>query len=146
VSFADVVVLAGSAAIQKAAKDAGHDVAVSFAPGRTDVAQDETDVESFGWLETHADGFRSYLQAVEKQLAERRLLLLLLLLEKAYRLSLSAPEMTVLVGGAGAGRQPRRDRAWRLHRQAGDVDQRLLQEPARHEHGVEGVGVDGERL
>ncbi len=96
VSFADVVVLAGSAAIEKAAKDAGHDVTVPFAPGRTDAAQAETDVESFGWLETNADGFRNYLKAGEKQPAER------LLLEKAYRLTLTAPEMTVLVGGLRA--------------------------------------------
>jgi catalase-peroxidase len=92
-SFADVVVLAGSAAIEKAAKDAGHDVTVPFAPGRTDASQDETDVESFGWLETHADRFRNYLKAGEEQPAER------LLLEKAYRLTLTAPRMTVLVGG-----------------------------------------------
>jgi catalase-peroxidase len=93
VSFADVVVLAGSVAIEKAAEDAGHDVTVPFVPGRTDASQDETDVESFGWLETNADGFRNYLRAGEKQPAER------LLLEKAYRLTLTAPEMTVLVGG-----------------------------------------------
>ena len=95
-SFADVVVLAGSAAIEKAAKDAGYELTVPFARGRTDATEDETDVESFGWLQTNADGFRNYLAAGEKQPPER------LLLEKAYRLTLTAPEMTVLVGGLRA--------------------------------------------
>jgi catalase-peroxidase len=96
VSFADVVVLAGSAAIEKAAKDAGHDITVPFAPGRTDATQEQTDVESFGYLEPRADGFRNYARAGEKAPLER------LLVDRAYMLNLTAPELTVLVGGLRA--------------------------------------------
>jgi catalase-peroxidase len=96
VSLADLIVLAGSAAVEKAAKDAGHDVTVPFAPGRTDATQEQTDVDSFKWLEPRADGFRNYLRTGEKQQAER------LLVDKAYMLNLTAPEMTVLVGGLRA--------------------------------------------
>jgi catalase-peroxidase len=93
VSLADVIVLAGSAAVEKAAKDAGHDVTVPFAPGRTDASQGQTDVESFAVLEPQADGFRNYLQAGMKTPAEH------LLVDRAYMLNLTAPQMTVLVGG-----------------------------------------------
>ncbi|MBV8929210.1 MAG: catalase/peroxidase HPI, partial [Mycobacteriaceae bacterium] len=96
ISLADLIVLGGSAAIEKAAKDAGHDITVPFAPGRTDASQEETDVESFAVLEPRADGFRNYLRAGEKQPAER------LLVDRAYMLNLSAPEMTVLIGGLRA--------------------------------------------
>ncbi len=96
VSLADLIVLAGSAAVEKAAKDAGHDVPVPFTPGRTDASQEQTDVESFAVLEPRADGFRNYLRAGEKQQPET------LLVDKAYTLGLSAPEMTVLVGGLRA--------------------------------------------
>ncbi|WP_043806863.1 catalase/peroxidase HPI [Rhodococcus triatomae] len=96
ISFADLVVLAGSAGVEKAAKDAGHDITVPFAPGRTDASQEDTDVESFGFLEPRADGFRNYLRAGEKLAAEK------LLVDRAYMLNLSAPEMTVLVGGMRA--------------------------------------------
>ena len=96
VSLADLIVLAGSAAVEKAAKDAGHDVTVRFTPGRTDASQDQTDVESFAVLEPRADGFRNYLRAGEKLQPET------LLLDKANLLRLSAPEMTVLVGGLRA--------------------------------------------
>jgi catalase-peroxidase len=96
VSLADLIVLAGSAAVEKAAKDAGQDVTVPFAPGRTDATQEQTDVDSFKWLEPRADGFRNYLRTGEKQQAER------LLVDKAYMLNLTAPEMTVLVGGLRA--------------------------------------------
>jgi catalase-peroxidase len=96
ISFADLVVLAGSAAVEQAARDAGSAIVVPFAPGRTDATQEETDVESFEWLKTNADGFRNYLKPGEKQPPER------LLLEKAFRLTLTAPEMTVLVGGLRA--------------------------------------------
>ncbi len=96
VSLADLIVLAGSAAIEKAAKDAGHDVTVPFTPGRTDATQEQTDVESFSVLEPRADGFRNYLRAGEKLQPET------LLLDRANLLRLSAPEMTVLVGGLRA--------------------------------------------
>ena len=93
VSLADLIVLGGSAAIEKAAKDAGHDITVPFAPGRTDASQEQTDVESFALLEPRADGFRNYLRAGEKTPAEH------LLVDRAYMLNLTAPEMTVLIGG-----------------------------------------------
>ena len=96
VSLADLIVLAGSAAVEKAAKDGGVEVTVRFAPGRTDASQEQTDVESFGLLEPRADGFRNYLRVGEKQPAER------LLVDRAYMLNLTAPEMTVLVGGLRA--------------------------------------------
>jgi catalase-peroxidase len=96
VSLADVIVLGGCAAVEKAAKDAGVDVTVPFSPGRTDASQEQTDVESFAVLEPRADGFRSYLQAGEKLAPET------LLLDKANLLTLTAPEMTVLVGGMRA--------------------------------------------
>ena len=93
VSLADLIVLGGSAAVEQAAKKAGHDVTVPFAPGRTDASQDQTDVESFAYLEPVADGFRNYLKAKYAVSAEE------LLIDKAQLLTLSAPEMTVLVGG-----------------------------------------------
>ncbi len=96
VSLADLIVLGGSAAIEKAAKDAGHDITVPFAPGRTDASQEQTDVESFAVLEPRADGFRNYLRAGEKTPAEH------LLVDRAYMLNLTAPEMTVLIGGLRA--------------------------------------------
>jgi len=96
VSLADLIVLAGSAAIEQAAKNAGHDITVPFAPGRTDASQGQTDVESFAVLEPKADGFRNYLRAGEKQPAEQ------LLVDRAFMLTLTAPQMTVLVGGMRA--------------------------------------------
>ncbi|MCY4036679.1 MAG: catalase-peroxidase, partial [bacterium] len=96
VSLADLIVLGGCAAVEKAAGDAGHDVAVSFSPGRTDASQAQTDVESFAVLEPTADGFRNYLADFHKRPAEE------LLVDKAFLLSLTAPEMTVLVGGMRA--------------------------------------------
>ncbi len=96
VSLADLIVLGGSAAIEKAAKDAGHDITVPFAPGRTDAAQEQTDVESFALLEPRADGFRNFLRTGEKTPAEH------LLVDRAYMLNLTAPEMTVLIGGLRA--------------------------------------------
>jgi catalase-peroxidase len=105
VSLADLIVLGGAAAIEKAAKDAGHDVKVAFAPGRTDASQDETDVHSFAPLEPKADGFRNYLSGKSRLSAEE------LLVDRAQLLTLTAPEMTVLVGGlrvlgANAGKSP----------------------------------------
>lgn len=93
ISLADLIVLAGSAAVEKAARDAGVEVTVPFRPGRTDASQEQTDVESFKVLEPRADGFRNYLRAGEKLQPEA------LLVERAYMLDLTAPEMTVLVGG-----------------------------------------------
>jgi catalase-peroxidase len=96
VSLADLIVLAGSAAVEAAAKKAGHDVTVPFAPGRTDALQEQTDAASFAPLEPLADGFRNYIRkGLEGQAAE-------LLLEKANLLTLSAPEVTVLIGGLRA--------------------------------------------
>jgi catalase-peroxidase len=93
VSLADLIVLAGAAAVEKAAKDAGFDVEVPFRPGRSDATQEQTDVESFAVLEPKADGFRNYLGKDSRLPAEY------LLVDKANLLTLSAPEMTVLVGG-----------------------------------------------
>ncbi len=93
VSLADLIVLAGAAGVEKAAKDAGFDVTVPFSPGRTDATQDTTDVESFAVLEPRADGFRNYARPDEKAPLEQ------LLLERAYMLNLTAPELTALVGG-----------------------------------------------
>jgi catalase-peroxidase len=93
VSLADLIVLAGTAAVEKAAKDAGVEVTVPFHAGRTDATQEQTDVESFAVLEPRADGFRNYLRPGEKTQPE------VLLVDRAYMLNLTAPEMTVLVGG-----------------------------------------------
>jgi catalase-peroxidase len=93
VSLADLIVLGGSAAVEKAARDAGHEVTVPFAPGRTDASQDQTDAESFAVLEPKADGFRNYVNAGHRLPPE------MLLLDKANLLTLTAPEMTVLVAG-----------------------------------------------
>ena len=93
VSLADLIVLGGCAAVEKAAKAAGHEVKVPFRPGRTDATQEQTDVESFAVLEPDADGFRNYLGDGHDVPAEH------LLIERAFRLTLSAPEMTALIGG-----------------------------------------------
>lgn len=93
VSLADLIVLGGCAAVEKAAKNAGYDVKVPFAPGRADAAQEQTDATSFAVLEPTADGFRNYLANGHSQLAEH------LLVDRAQLLTLTAPEMTVLVGG-----------------------------------------------
>ncbi len=96
VSLADLIVLGGCAAVEAAAKKAGHDVTVPFSPGRTDASQDQTDVHSFAVLESTADGFRNYLRGGHQQPAEE------LLLDRAQLLTLTAPEMTVLIGGMRA--------------------------------------------
>ncbi|MFJ8939838.1 peroxidase family protein, partial [Streptomyces sp. NPDC102365] len=93
VSLADLIVLAGAAGVEKAAKDGGIDIEVPFTPGRTDASQEQTDIESFAALEPTADGFRNYLGKGNRLPAE------FLLLDKANLLGLSAPELTVLVGG-----------------------------------------------
>ena len=138
VSLADLIVLAGCAAVEQAAKNAGHDVKVPFAPGRTDASQEQTDVDSFAVLEPIADGFRNYLKTKFSVPAEE------LLVDRAQLLTLTAPEMTVLVGGlrvlgANCGHIPAR----RVHDASGDAHQRLLREPARHGYGVAGVHVRG---
>ena len=96
VSLADLIVLGGCAAVEEAAKKAGHNITVPFAPGRSDASQDQTDVESFAVLEPTFDGFRNYLKASEELPPET------LLVERAFLLNLTPPEMTVLVGGMRA--------------------------------------------
>ncbi len=96
VSLADLIVLAGCTGVEQAAKDGGHDVQVSFAPGRTDASDEWTDAESFAVLEPTADGFRNYLKAGQDGKPEE------LLVERSYMLTLTAPEMTALVGGMRA--------------------------------------------
>lgn len=93
ISLADLIVLGGCAAIEKAAKDAGHNITVPFTPGRTDASQEQTDVDSFAVLEPAADGFRNYLKTKFSIRTEE------LLIDKAQLLTLTAPEMTVLIGG-----------------------------------------------
>ncbi|CAN7406184.1 MULTISPECIES: catalase/peroxidase HPI [Pseudomonas] len=93
ISLADLIVLAGCAGVEQAAKNAGHTITVPFSPGRTDASQEQTDVESFGFLEPIADGFRNYLKGRYRVSAES------LLIDKAQLLTLTAPEMTVLIGG-----------------------------------------------
>ena len=132
-SLADLIVLGGCAAVEQAAKNAGHDVKVPFTPGRTDASQEQTDVESFAPLEPIADGFRNYLKARGALSPEE------LLVDRAQLLTLTAPEMTVLVGGlrvldANIGQS----KHGVFTKTAGDADQRLLRQPARHGHGMEG--------
>jgi catalase-peroxidase len=105
VSLADLIVLGGCAAVEQAARNAGHDVTVPFAPGRTDASQEQTDVETFAVLEPRGDGFRNYVRPGDKLSPET------LLVDRPYKLTLTAPEMTVLVGGMRAlnatyGRSP----------------------------------------
>ncbi|MFD7085953.1 catalase/peroxidase HPI [Streptomyces sp. NPDC059918] len=96
VSLADLIVLGGCAAVERAAKNAGHDITVPFSPGRTDASQEQTDTESFAVLEPRADAFRNYLREGEKLAPET------LMLDRANLLELTAPEMTVLIGGMRA--------------------------------------------
>jgi len=93
VSLADLIVLAGGVGVEQAAKAGGHEVSVPFTPGRTDASQEQTDVESFAVLEPAADGFRNYLKGAYSVPGEA------LLIDKAQLLTLTAPEMTALVGG-----------------------------------------------
>ncbi|MHB1469842.1 MAG: catalase/peroxidase HPI, partial [Solirubrobacteraceae bacterium] len=96
VSLADLIVLGGCAAVEQAAKEGGHEVSVPFAPGRTDASQEQTDVESFAVLEPRADGFRNWVGGDQALSPET------LLVDRAYMLNLTAPEMTVLIGGMRA--------------------------------------------
>ncbi|GAA2884522.1 catalase/peroxidase HPI [Pseudonocardia halophobica] len=105
ISLADLIVLGGCAAVEKAARDGGHEVTVPFAPGRTDASQEQTDVDSFAVLEPAADGFRNHVRPGDKVPPEQRLV------DRAYMLNLTVPEMTALVGGmraldANAGHAP----------------------------------------
>ena len=96
ISLADLIVLAGTAAVEKAARDAGYNITAPFAPGRGDATQEHTDIESYGYLEPEADGFRNYGRSAPRARAEE------LLVDKAQLLTLSPPELTVLVGGLRA--------------------------------------------
>ena len=128
VSLADLIVLGGCAAVEAAAKKAGHDVKVPFSPGRMDASQEQTDVDSFAVLEPVADGFRNYVRkGLEGSAAE-------LLVDKAQLLTLTAPEMTVLIGGLRAlNANVGQSKHGVFTKRPGDADQRLLRESARHE-------------
>ena len=141
VSLADLIVLGGCAAVEQAAKDAGHDVTVPFAPGRTDATQEQTDVESFAVLEPQADGFRNYLRRRREAAAG----------DAAARPGQPADADRARDDGArrrpaGARRQRGGPEHGVLHRPARHADQRLLRQPARHGHRVEAVGRGRERL
>ena len=118
VSLADLIVLAGCAGIEQAAKNAGVSVTVPFSPGRMDASQEQTDVESFAVLEPIADGFRNYQKAKYAVPAEA------LLIDRAQLLTLTAPEMTVLIGGLRAlNTNVRQVAARRLHQAARSIDE-----------------------
>ena len=126
VSLADLVVLAGCAAVEKAAADAGVTVTVPFTPGRTDASQEQTDPDTFRWLEPRADGFRNWVQPGSKLSPET------LLVDRAFMLELTAKEMTVLVGGLRVlGATTGDVRARRLHRPRRRALAGLLPHPAR---------------
>jgi catalase-peroxidase len=128
-------VLGGCAAVEAAARSAGHEVTVAFAPGRTDATQEQTDVDSFAALEPTADGFRNYLRTTYSISAEE------LLVDRAQLLTLTAPEMTVLGRRASrARRQHGPVAARRVHAAAGRSDERLLRQPAGHGHRLEPGG------
>ena len=132
VSLADLIVLGGGAAVEKAAKDAGVDVKVPFTPGRMDASQEQTDVESFAPLEPRADGFRNYLGSKQQFMPPEEALV-----DRAQLLKLTAPEMTVLVGGLRVlGANAGQSKHGVFTKKPGDADQRLLRQPARHGHGV----------
>ena len=141
VSLADLIVLGGSAAVEQAARDAGVPVEVPFAPGRTDATQEQTDVQSFSVMEPRADGFRNYLRAGEKLPPET------LLLDRANLLSLTAPEMTVLVGGMRAlGANHGGAQHGVFTDRPGVLSTDFFVQPARHGHRVEGVDRHRERV
>ena len=124
ISLADLIVLGGCAAVEKAAKDAGVDIEVPFTPGRTDATQELTDVESFAVLEPTADGFRNYLGDGQLKPAEH------LLVDKANLLTLTRARDDGARGRAArARREPRRLGPRRAHRPQGGADQRLLRQP-----------------
>ena len=136
--WADLIVLGGAAAIEKAAKSAGQDVAVAFSPGRTDATQEQTDIESFSVLEPVSEGFRNY-QKTSFTVSGRR---------TADRQGTAPDAHGAGTDGAGrwpagAERQSRPVPAWCLHHASGNAHQRLLRQPARHGHGLEG-GIGGQ--
>ena len=131
ISLADLIVLAGCAAVEAAAKKAGHDVKVPFAPGRTDASQQQTDVASFAVLEPVADGFRNYVRKGTRRTCRR------VVLDKAQLLSLTGPQMTVLIGGLRVlGANSAHSQHGVFTKRPEDSDQRLLRQPARHGHEV----------
>ena len=133
VSLADLIVLGGGAAVEKAAKDAGVDVKVPFTPGRMDASQEQTDVASFAPLEPRADGFRNYISGKPQFMQPEEALV-----DRAQLLRLTGPEMTVLVGGLRVlGANAGGSKHGVFTKQARHADQRLLRQPARHGHAVE---------
>ncbi len=131
VSLADLIVLGGCAAVEQAARNAGVDIQVPFTPGRTDASQEQTDVESFAVLEPTVDGFRNYVGKGLNGPAEHHFV------DKAQLLTLTAPEMTVLVAGMRVlNANYNGSSLGVLHGQAGHVEHRLLREPAGHGHAV----------
>ena len=132
VSLADLIVLGGSAAIEKAAKDAGLTVTVPFTPGRMDASQEQTDAASFAPLEPRADGFRNYISGKKQFMMPEEALV-----DRAQLMTLTAPEMTVLVGGLRVlGANAGNAKHGVFTSEAGNADERLLRQPARHEHGM----------
>ena len=132
VSLADLIVLGGSAAVEKAAKDAGVEVKVPFTPGRMDASQEQTDVDSFAPLEPRADGFRNYIGSKQQFMQPEEALV-----DRAQLLRLTAPEMTVLVGGLRVlGANAGGSKHGVFTKKPGDADERLLRQPARHEHAM----------
>ena len=126
--------LGGAAAIEQAAKNAGHDVQVPFTPGRTDASQEQTDVHSFAVLEPAADGFRNYYGNDNLQSPAE------MLVDRASLLTLSVPEMTVLVGGMRAlDANTGQSEHGVFTDRPGHLEQRLLREPAGHVHEVDEV-------
>ena len=131
--------LAGCAGVEQAAKDGRRQTStVPFTPGRTDATQEQTDVESFAVLEPVADGFRNYLKGPATVPAEH------LLVDKAQLLTLTAPEMTVLVGGLRVLGANDGSRSTASSPSGRSADQRLLRQPARHGHRVEADVADAE--
>ena len=131
VSLADLIVLAGCAGVEKAAKDAGHAINVPFTPGRMDASQEQTDVESFAYLEPVADGFRNYRKTKYTVSTEE------LLIDKAQLLTLTAPELTVLVGGMRVLNTNFDSSKHGVLHKAPETHQRFLCKPARYEYGLE---------
>ena len=135
VSLADLIVLGGCAAVERASADGGHAVSVPFTPGRTDASQEQTDAESFAALEPKADGFRNYLSKGNQLPAEY------LLIDKANLLNLSAPEMTVLVGGLRSiGATVKQSTTGVLTSKPGSLTNDFFVQPAGTGHDVEGHG------
>ena len=125
VSLADLIVLGGAAAIEKAAKDGGINVTVPFTPGRMDASQEQTDVDSFVPLEPMADGIPQLLPRRQHLMSPEEAMV-----DKAQLLTLTAPEMTALIGGLRVLGECRRFQAWVVHQAARKADERLLRQPA----------------